>query len=97
MQYADEPTPLNLGREFVSLADSERGVWLQFPTLKRHLFEYPSAGPGTTDLVYWSKERVGRRTFAAGRRFPDGLRNRVQAHLRQSLLRRLARLDGAPA
>jgi hypothetical protein len=65
MQYADEPTPLNLGREFVSLADSERGVWLQFPTLKRHLFEYPSAGPGTTDLVYWSKERVGRRTVAS--------------------------------
>jgi hypothetical protein len=66
MQYADQPTPLNLRREFVSLSESEHGAWLQFPTLRRHLFEYPRPGaPGTTDVVYWSKEKVGRRTVAS--------------------------------
>jgi hypothetical protein len=66
MQYADQPIPVNLRSEFVALAEAERGAWLQFPTLKQHLFEYPRAGaPGTTDVVYWSKEKVGRRTVAS--------------------------------
>jgi hypothetical protein len=66
MQYADQPTPLNLEHEFVSLVESEHGAGRQFPMLWRHLFEYPSAGtPGAVDVVYWSKEKVGRRTVAS--------------------------------
>jgi hypothetical protein len=66
MEYADRPEPLNLGREFLSLADAEIGGWKQFPALRRHLVEYPAAGTKETkDLVYWSKEKVGRRTVAS--------------------------------
>jgi hypothetical protein len=66
MQYADQPTPLNLEREFVSLVESEHGAWRLFPMLWRHLVEYPSAGaPGAVDVVYWSKEKVGRRAVAS--------------------------------
>jgi hypothetical protein len=66
MQYADQPTPVDLKREFASLVESERSAWWQFPALWRHLVEYPSgATPGTTDVVYWSKEKVGRRTVAS--------------------------------
>jgi hypothetical protein len=62
MLYADQHEPLDLAREFVSLADSNPGSWHRFPGLRRHLFDYPSGdGSGATDLVYWSKEKVGRR------------------------------------
>jgi hypothetical protein len=62
MRYADQVEPLDLAREFVSLADSSPGSWHRFPSLRRHLFDYPSgAASATKDLVYWSKERIGRR------------------------------------
>jgi radical SAM superfamily enzyme YgiQ (UPF0313 family) len=66
MEYADESAPLNLGREFISLADSLGTGWNPFAALRQHLLDYPATGtPGTTDRLYWSKEKVGRRTVVS--------------------------------
>jgi hypothetical protein len=66
MEYADQSEPVNLWREFVSLAGSDIGGWRQFPGLRRHLLEYPASHtPKTTDLVYWSKEKVARRAVVS--------------------------------
>ena len=66
MEYADQAERVDMGREFVSLAESGMGGWQQFPALRRHLEEYPEADArGTTDLVYWSKENVGRRAVTS--------------------------------
>ena len=62
MRYADRAEPVNLAQEFISLADSETGVWRRFPGLRRHLFEYPAEDTaGAIDVLYWSKEAIGRR------------------------------------
>lgn len=67
MTYADGPEPLDLWGEFVSLAAAaEDGGWRQFPGLQQHLFHYPAKpAQNTTDLVYWSKERIGRKGVAS--------------------------------
>ena len=66
MEYADESEPLHLGREFVSLAGSLGAGWRPFALLRQHLLDYPETDvPGTTDRLYWSKERVGRRTVVS--------------------------------
>jgi len=61
MQYADQSRPLVLGDEFSALLEADAATWQHFPGLRRHLLEYPKDTPGTTDIVYWSKERVSRR------------------------------------
>ncbi len=61
MQYADQGRPLVLGDEFSALLDADASTWQHFPSLRRHLLEFPKATPETTDIVYWSKERVSRR------------------------------------
>ena len=66
MQYADRPEPLNLGREFAALSVSGPGGCQQFPDLRRHLLDYPAdRTPDIVDVIYWSKERVGRRTVVS--------------------------------
>jgi hypothetical protein len=66
MQYADGAGTLNLGQEFRALAASEFGGWNRFPLLRSHLLEYPDlVAPDTFDRLYWSKERVGRRSVAS--------------------------------
>lgn len=62
MEYADVPEPVNVGREFASLAESRVIGWQHFPQLLRHLLQYPARNPAPiADLVYWSKEKLGRR------------------------------------
>lgn len=62
MQYADRAEALDVGREFQALADDRGGPWDRFPGLREHLSTYTGApAPATTDVVYWSKERIGRR------------------------------------
>lgn len=64
MAYVDDEEPLDLREEFASLAASAPLGWEQFPQLLSHLVSFP-AGRSTrpiTDLLYWSKEKVGRRT-----------------------------------
>ncbi|MGQ0734445.1 MAG: hypothetical protein ACT4QD_12415 [Acidobacteriota bacterium] len=62
MASASASEPLNLRHEFASLIGSERGAWQAFPTLERHLLDYPGASsPAIRDLVYWSKERIASR------------------------------------
>lgn len=62
MRYADAEHVLDLEREFASLLESTPATWQQFPALRRHLVEYPAAeDPGSTDVLYWSKEKMGRK------------------------------------
>jgi hypothetical protein len=66
MEYADESAPLNLGREFVSLLDALGDGWRPFTLLRQHLLDYPATDvPATIDRIYWSKEKVGRRTVVS--------------------------------
>jgi len=67
MEYTDRSTPLNVAREFASLAASDnQDDCRAFPLLRRHLVEYPNGrAPDTSDTLYWSKERVGRRVVVS--------------------------------
>ena len=66
MEYADRSTPLNVAREFASLAASNQDDCREFPLLRRHLVEFPNGrAPDTSDILYWSKERVGRRSVVS--------------------------------
>jgi hypothetical protein len=59
MEYADRPSPLNVGHEFASLVDADTATWKYVPRLRRHLLEYPaSTDEAMSDFIYWSKERV---------------------------------------
>ena len=63
MNYADQPKPLDTGREFASLIDGDVDALQHFTDLRQHLLQYPRAQtPGTIDILYWSKERASRRT-----------------------------------
>jgi hypothetical protein len=65
VQYADQDTPVDVGVEFRSLLDADARTWQQFPLLRQHLLGYPIDTPGTTDIFYWSKERVSRRVVVS--------------------------------
>jgi hypothetical protein len=66
MHYADRDDVINVRNEFLSLASSDAGGWGRFGALRRHFVEYPRVStPEARDLVYWSKEIVGRRTVAS--------------------------------
>jgi hypothetical protein len=66
MQYADGKKVLDLEREFTSLMDSTPATWQHFPALRRHLVEYPARpAPSATDLLYWSKEKMGRKAVVS--------------------------------
>jgi len=66
MQYVDQREPVNVAREFASLTDSDPDTWRRFPDLRKHLLECPvTKTAGTIDLVYWSKEKVGRRSVVS--------------------------------
>jgi hypothetical protein len=62
MQYADQSKAMDVGREFASLVEADGETWQHFPELRRHLLSYPMEHtPETSDILYWSKERVSRR------------------------------------
>jgi hypothetical protein len=66
MEYADDTARLNVGREFASLAESLGHGWSPFAALRQHLLDYPASdSPDTVDRLYWSKEKVGRRTVVS--------------------------------
>ena len=60
--YADKSKPIAVGREFRDLVEDDRRVLPQFPGLRQYLLA-PAAAPGAmmADVVYWSKERIGRK------------------------------------
>jgi hypothetical protein len=59
MEYANTPSPLNVGHEFASLVDADTETWKYVPRMRRHLLEYPAATDAAmSDFIYWSKERV---------------------------------------
>lgn len=62
MEYADRKDRVNLAGEFASLTEASGPEWREFPALRQHLSGYPgSPAPGATDVLYWSKEKMGRR------------------------------------
>jgi hypothetical protein len=66
MTYADRKTPLSLSHEFTLLAGSSVGGWQHFSPLLRHMTDYPTVrAADVDDLLYWSREQVGRRTVAS--------------------------------
>lgn len=66
MHYADQSEPVDLEREFVSLAEAEGSAWHAFPALRRHVLAFPTTDPRRSiDVLYWSKEKVGRKTVAS--------------------------------
>jgi hypothetical protein len=64
--YADESAGMHVGHAFRALGESAIASWTPFPALHQHLHEFPARGPAITDdILYWSKEKVGRRTVAS--------------------------------
>jgi hypothetical protein len=66
MEYADEADRMSLGREFASLMGPDVPGWKTFPALRQHLLDYPASDyPATIDRLYWSKEKVARKTVVS--------------------------------
>jgi hypothetical protein len=65
MHYVDQEKTVDVNREFRSLLEADAATWQHFGPLRQHLLEYPAATPGTTDILYWSKERVSRRNVVS--------------------------------
>ncbi len=66
MHYADQEAPSSLHEEFASLVSTGTGGWHLFPELTQHLVTFPPAARSATeDLLYWSKEQVGRKTVVS--------------------------------
>lgn len=66
MEYAGTSPRLNVGREFASLVDADTSTWTYVPRLRRHLLEYPAVTTdGSSDFIYWSKERVHSRAVVS--------------------------------
>ena len=64
--YADETPVMSVGQAFRAFGESAIAAWKPFPQLQQHLHDFPARGPAITDdILYWSKEKVGRRTVAS--------------------------------
>ena len=61
MKYANTSQRLDVRTEFAALVDSDRVTWRHLDDLRRHVLEYPHDRLRTTDIIYWSKERVYKR------------------------------------
>jgi hypothetical protein len=66
MHYADKGSPFSVHQVFATLVETGDGGWHLFPTLRRHLTRFPhERSARADDLVYWSKEQVGRKTVVS--------------------------------
>jgi hypothetical protein len=66
LTYADESPGMHVGQTFRALGAAAVGPWTPFPGLHRHLLDFPARQAEVTDdILYWSKEKVGRRTVAS--------------------------------
>jgi hypothetical protein len=64
--YADEASAMPVGQAFRAFGDAAIAAWAPFPVLHQHLHAFPARTPAITDdILYWSKEKVGRRTVAS--------------------------------
>jgi hypothetical protein len=61
LQYADHSKVTDMPREFVSLTEAIPLLGQRFPAFRQHLLRYPAPLIGATDVVYWSKEKMGRK------------------------------------
>ena len=60
MTYENERQPLSVTEEFRTMMAAPPAVLRRFPTLERHLRQFPTeSGGDVTDVIYWSKEDVG--------------------------------------
>jgi hypothetical protein len=66
VRYADQSDPVDLDREVRGLVGGDKSGWPQFPGLARHVLDFNgTATPGTTDVIYWSKEKVASRNVVS--------------------------------
>jgi hypothetical protein len=64
--YADEASAVHVGQAFRAFSDAAIAAWTPFHVLHQHLHAFPARTPAITDdILYWSKEKVGRRTVAS--------------------------------
>lgn len=61
MTYADNTPRLDVGAELASLVASDQQTWRHVETLREHVLTYPRDRANSTNLIYWSKERVYKR------------------------------------
>lgn len=61
MVYVDQSAPVDVATEFQNLVSSDTSVLPMFPDLRRHLIAPLASAPTTSDVLYWSKERVARK------------------------------------
>jgi hypothetical protein len=60
MAYEDRRRPSSPADEFEALVADQPTILQRHPAFFRHVLHYPAAqAPATTDLIYWSKEKVG--------------------------------------
>lgn len=60
MEYHDRRHPVSVAREFEVMAAERPAVLTRFPSLSRHVLNFPaSPSPGVDDLIYWSREKMG--------------------------------------
>ena len=94
MVYVDESKHVDVAAEFRDLVGSDTRVLPTFPDLRRHLMTPQASAPNTSDVLYWSKEKV---TQGRGESHTPGdcssakylvlcVCRRVQAIVRESLL-----------
>ena len=61
MVYVDESKHVDVAAEFRDLVGSDTRVLPTFPELRRHLMTPQASAPMTSDVLYWSKEKVARK------------------------------------
>jgi hypothetical protein len=60
MTYIDGAMPVSVSSEFRRMISSPPRVLARFPSLHRHLVEFPhTSTPSVADTIYWSKEKIG--------------------------------------
>jgi hypothetical protein len=60
MDYHDRRRAVSAADEFAALVAEGPAPFDRHPAFVRHVLHYPaSPAPGTTDIIYWSKEKVG--------------------------------------
>lgn len=62
MDYHDRRQPVSTADEFEALVADGPAFLRRHPMFIRHVLHYPArsvSAPGTTDVIYWSREKVG--------------------------------------
>jgi hypothetical protein len=59
MTYADAQRPVSTAAAFGQIVNSRPAILSRLPPLFQHLSSFPRKTPGVSDIIYWSKEKLG--------------------------------------